>query len=51
MCANENQQSRMRSLIAQIKEADTAYYKFDRPVLSDREYDLLMEELLSLIHI
>lgn len=48
MCANENQQSRMRSLIAQIKEADTAYYKFDRPVLSDREYDLLMEELKAL---
>lgn len=48
MCANENQQSRMCSLIAQIKEADTAYYKFDRPVLSDREYDLLMEELKAL---
>lgn len=48
MRANENQQSRMRSLIAQIKEADTAYYKFDRPVLSDREYDLLMEELKAL---
>ncbi len=48
MCANENQQSRMQSLIAQIKEADTAYYKFDRPVLSDREYDRLMEELKAL---
>ena len=48
MCVNEKQQSRMCSLIAQIKEADTAYYKFDRPVLSDREYDLLVEELKAL---
>lgn len=48
MYANEVQKSRMRALAERIREADTAYYKYDRPVLSDREYDLLMEELKSL---
>lgn len=48
MYANEVQKSRMRTLIERIKEVDIAYYKYDRPVLSDREYDLLMEELKSL---
>ena len=35
---------RMKSLIAKIKEADTAYYKYDNPVITDRDYDLLMDE-------
>ena len=37
MYANEVQKSRMRALAERIREADTAYYKYDRPVLSDRE--------------
>ena len=36
---------RMHELIAQIKEADTAYYKHDRPDISDRLYDELVAEL------
>lgn len=48
MCASEEQGIRMRTLIERIREADTAYYKYDRPVMLDREYDLLMEELKSL---
>lgn len=48
MCTNEKQQSRMISLIAKIKEADTAYYKYDKPIIVDREYDLMMEELKGL---
>ena len=39
---------RMRELIPLIIEADTAYYKFDAPVMTDREYDLLYNELLEL---
>ena len=31
--------SRMKELIPKILDADTAYYKLDAPVLSDREYD------------
>jgi DNA ligase (NAD+) len=41
-------QNKMKELIAQIKAADTAYYKYDRPVLSDREYDALVDELKKL---
>ena len=33
----------MRGLIATIKKADTAYFRDDRPIMSDRD--------LSLIHI
>jgi len=38
----------MRELISLIREADIAYYKFDAPVMTDREYDLLYDELLGL---
>ena len=40
--------SRMKELIPKILDADTAYYKLDAPVLSDREYDQLYGELLQL---
>ena len=39
---------RMKELIPLINEADTAYYKFDAPIMTDREYDLLYNELLAL---
>ena len=48
MSASENVQSRMQVLIAKIKEADAAYYNFDRPVMTDREYDLLLDELKNM---
>lgn len=38
----------MRELIRKIKEADTAYYKYDNPSMTDREYDLLVDELKGL---
>ena len=28
---------RMKELIAQLKEADIAYYRDDKPIMSDRE--------------
>lgn len=39
---------RMKELIARLKEADIAYYRDDRPILSDRDYDALTDELKSL---
>ena len=42
---SEATHARMLELIEQIKKADTAYYRDDRPILSDREYDLLVEKL------
>ncbi len=43
-----NSIARMKELIGIIADADTAYYRDDAPVLSDREYDALTEELKSL---
>ena len=50
MNANEykTKYRRMCQLIEQLKTADIAYYKDDAPVMTDREYDLLMEELKGL---
>lgn len=39
---------KMKELIAQIKEADIAYYRDDKPIMSDRDYDVLTDELKSL---
>ena len=39
---------RMKELVNEIREADTAYYKYDDPKLTDREYDLLVDELTKL---
>lgn len=50
MCAREHKANieRMKALIARLKEADIAYYRDDRPILSDRDYDALTDELKSL---
>ena len=39
---------RMKELVNEIREEDIAYYKYDDPKLTDREYDLLVEELMDL---
>ena len=39
---------RMKELVTQITEADVAYYKHDRPIMTDREYDVLYDNLLAL---
>jgi DNA ligase (NAD+) len=38
----------MHELIERIAKADTAYYKHDTPVMTDREYDALCDELAEL---
>lgn len=47
MCANNDKTNlqRMRELIEQLTAADVAYYRDDAPILSDREYDRLTDEL------
>lgn len=39
---------RMRELIEQITEADAAYFGKDTPIMTDREYDALVDELAKL---
>lgn len=39
---------RMKTLIAKLTEADIAYYKNDAPIMTDRDYDLLYDELAQL---
>ncbi len=39
---------RMKELIFALQKADTAYHKHDQPIMSDREYDLLYDELFAL---
>ena len=46
MCVNEDKILRMKDLIKTLTEADIAYYRDDDPVMSDREYDQLTDELL-----
>lgn len=43
-----NNLSRMKELIQKIAEADTAYFTNDNPIMTDREYDALVDELKSL---
>lgn len=40
----------MLELIEQLNRADIAYYRDDAPIMPDREYDLLMDELKGLEH-
>ncbi|MBQ8409106.1 MAG: NAD-dependent DNA ligase LigA, partial [Clostridia bacterium] len=49
MSANNNTQiERMRELIAILIKADIAYYRDDAPIMLDREYDKLTDELKEL---
>ena len=38
----------MRELVSAIREADTAYFKYDEELMTDREYDALVSELQEL---
>ena len=40
--------TRMKELIGKITQADVAYYKHDEPIMSDRDYDRLYDELKTL---
>lgn len=48
MSVNEPKILRMKELIDKLKVADVAYYRDDNPVMTDREYDLLTDELQKL---
>ena len=50
MCVSQRDPmlNRMKELIEQISEADIAYYKNDKPIMSDKEYDALYDELVQL---
>ena len=49
MKANQKQLTEiMRKLITELTEADTAYYKHDNPMMTDREYDRKLDQLQNL---
>ena len=48
MSVNEPKILRMKELIDKLKVADVAYYRDDNPIMTDREYDLLADELQKL---
>ncbi len=48
MSAYKTNLDRMKELVATLTEADIAYYRDDNPIMSDREYDRLFDELASL---
>lgn len=48
MSVNEPKILRMKELIDKLKVADVAYYRDDDPIMTDREYDLLTDELQKL---
>lgn len=52
MSANRYQtnRERMLELIERLNDADIAYYRDDNPIMPDRDYDILMEELKGLEH-
>ena len=45
---NASVYEQMQQLIWQLQQADVAYYKHDAPVMSDLEYDRLMDDLVAL---
>lgn len=46
--AQKTKHERMLVLIKQLKDADIAYYRDDSPIMSDRDYDALTDELKML---
>ena len=45
---NKKAITEMKELVLKIVIADTAYYKYDNPVMTDREYDVLVDDLKKL---
>ena len=45
---NRSKIEQMRDLIATIKQADIAYFRDDRPIMSDRDYDVAVDRLKNL---
>ena len=45
---SKNNIFRMKELISIIKKADEAYYGEDNPIMTDKEYDALIDELKSI---
>jgi len=39
---------KMKKIISDLYSADIAYYKYDQPIMTDRDYDKLYDQLLSL---
>ena len=48
MIAEKEKVQYMKKLAVQISRADTAYFKYDKPEMTDREYDRLVERLKKL---
>ena len=46
--AKPEQLARMRELVDQIEHHNYSYYTLDEPSISDKEYDLLYDELIQL---
>ncbi|MFC5650484.1 NAD-dependent DNA ligase LigA [Paenibacillus solisilvae] len=46
--AKPEQLARMRELVDQIEHHNYSYYTLDKPIISDKEYDLLYDELIQL---
>ncbi len=44
----DKQQSRMRALVSRLNETARAYYVDDNPLISDKEWDALYDELIAL---
>lgn len=48
MTKNQKKILEMKALMERIAEADTAYFKYDDPVITDRDYDILVGKLQQL---
>lgn len=40
-----NKIERIKELVTQLSKASTAYYKYDKPIMTDKQYDKLYDEL------
>ena len=45
---NNSKITEMKKLIEQLKKANYAYYQLDEPIMSDRDYNVMYEQLEQL---